>query len=65
MQQTQTKPRPATQTQDKAHAPKQTTTKDAHDALFGNENTQSAPPKTLQELKQGIEQYIKNKHSRQ
>jgi hypothetical protein len=41
------------------------TTRDAHDALFDNENTQSAPPKTLQELKQGIEQYIKNKHSRQ
>jgi hypothetical protein len=41
------------------------TTRDAHVALFGNEDTQSAPPKTLQELKQGIEQYIKNKHSRQ
>jgi hypothetical protein len=41
----------------------QTTTADAHNALFGNENTHSVPPKTLQELKQGIERYMRNKHT--
>jgi hypothetical protein len=65
MQQIQTKPLFPTQTQVKTPVLEKSTTRDAHEALFGNENKQSAPPKTLQELKQGIEQYIKNKHSRQ
>lgn len=37
------------------------TTEDIHQALFGGAH--HAKPKTLQELKQGIETYIKNKHA--
>ena len=37
------------------------TTADIHQALFGGKP--HAKPKTLQELKQGIETYIKNKHA--
>jgi antitoxin PrlF len=39
------------------------TTEDAHKALFGGEDTTLAP-KSLQDLKQGIAQYIKQKHAR-
>lgn len=39
------------------------TTEDAHKALFGDENTTQAP-KSLQDLKQGIAHYIKQKHAR-
>ena len=39
------------------------TTEDAHKALFGNEDTMLAP-KSLQDLKQGIADYIKQKHAR-
>lgn len=39
------------------------TTEDAHKALFGNEDTTLAP-KSLQDLKQGIADYIKQKHAR-
>jgi hypothetical protein len=38
------------------------TTQDAHKALFGDKDTTLAP-KSLQELKQGIAQYIKRKHA--
>lgn len=39
------------------------TTEDAHKALFGNEDSTLAP-KSLQDLKQGIADYIKQKHAR-
>lgn len=39
------------------------TTEDAHKALFGNEDTTLAP-KSLQDLKQGIADYIQQKHAR-
>ena len=39
------------------------TTEDAHKALFGNEDTTLAP-KSLKDLKQGIAEYIKQKHVR-
>lgn len=37
------------------------TTQDLHKALFGD--SPPIKPKTLQELKQGIKTYIKNKHA--
>jgi antitoxin PrlF len=37
------------------------TTEDAHKALFGD-GSSTVTPKSLQELKQGIKQYIKQKH---
>ena len=39
------------------------TTEDAHKALFGDENTTLAP-KSLQDLKQSIAEYMKQKHAR-
>ena len=39
------------------------TTEDAHNALFGNESYTIAP-KSLQDLKQGIKQHMKQKHAR-
>ena len=39
------------------------TTEDAHKALFGNDDTTLAP-KSLQDLKQGIADYIQQKHAR-
>jgi antitoxin PrlF len=39
------------------------TTEDAHKALFGDEDTTLAP-KSLQDLKQSIAEYIKQKHAR-
>ena len=39
------------------------TTEDAHKALFGDEDTTLAP-NSLQELKQSIAQYMKQKHAR-
>lgn len=39
------------------------TSEDAHKALFGNEDTTLAP-KSLQELKQSIAQYMTQKHAR-
>jgi hypothetical protein len=66
----QTQAKPVSQiSQAKAPALEQRTTADAHDALFGNasQNTLTASsvlsaPKSLQELKHGIEQYMLAKH---